>query len=336
MAAARLGLSTHIYSDVPGPASDVAAATTIAPYDDRAALEAFAGKVAAVTYEFENVPVDTALRLEARTLLRPGSRALEVSQDRLSEKRFLERLGLAVASYVTIEAPDDIAGALAHWGEPAILKTRRLGYDGKGQISLLPGDDAAKAFAAVGRRPAVMERRLSFVAEYSVLLVRGADGASAVYDLPRNEHSGGILRRSLVPGGLDAGLQEQAVKAAKRIADALDYVGLLAVELFDLGPEHPAEDRLLFNEIAPRVHNSGHWTLEACPVSQFENHMRAVAGWPLGSTVRHHDAEMVNLIGADADDWRKLAAEPGTALHLYGKGDARPGRKMGHVTRLRS
>jgi 5-(carboxyamino)imidazole ribonucleotide synthase len=215
-----------------------------------------------------------------------------------------------------------------------ILKARRLGYDGKGQASFEPGASAYAVWAAVGHVPSVLERRVAFHCELSVLIVRGLDGITACYDCPRNVHEGGILRRSLVPSGLPEADLAEARAMAGRIAGALDYVGVLAVEMFHLGPAAPASARLMVNEIAPRVHNSGHWTIEACAVSQFENHIRAVAGWPLGSTVRHSDAEMVNLIGEEAGAWLELAAEPGACLHLYGKHQARPGRKMGHVTRL--
>ncbi len=334
LAAARLGLKCHIYADAPGSAMDVAAAHTIAPYDDLSALTAFAQTVSAVTYEFENVPVATVEHLDALVPVRPGSRALAVSQDRLTEKTFMTGLGLPVARFAAIDRATDLSAALAAWQTRAILKSRRLGYDGKGQLGVAPGDDIAVAFAALGGQPAILEQRLSFVAEYSVLLVRGLDGATAAYDIPANTHKNGILDRSVVPAGLDAAATMRALSIARTIAEALDYVGLLAVELFDLGPALPLSQRLVVNEIAPRVHNSGHWTIEACAISQFENHIRAVAGWPLGSCWRHGDAEVHNLIGAQADDWHRLAGEPGAAVHLYGKGEARPGRKMGHVTRL--
>ena len=334
LAAARLGLTCHIYSDVAGSAMDVAVAKTIAPYSDTAALAQFAGLVDCVTYEFENVPLETARFLETLVPLRPGSRALEVAQDRLAEKTFLAGLGLAVAPFANIETAADLTAKLAMWQRPAILKSRRLGYDGKGQTGIAPGDDATAALASLGHQPMILEQRLSFAAEYSVLLVRSADGAALAYDIPRNAHKQGILDTSTVPGGLSQALASQAVDIARCIAAALDYVGLLSVELFDLGSDHAEADRLIVNEIAPRVHNSGHWTLEACPISQFENHIRAVAGWPLGSCDRHSDAVMTNLIGTDANAWLALASDPTLALHLYGKGQVRPGRKMGHLTRL--
>ena len=334
LAAARLGLDCHIYADASGPAMAVAARHTIAAYDDHAALTGFAGAVGAVTYEFENVPVATVRLLETMVPVRPGARALQVAQDRLAEKTFLKDQGIAVAPFAAVENPAMLTAVLARWRTLAILKTRRLGYDGKGQVGLAPDSDAEAAMALIGNRPAVVEQRVEFAQEFSVLLVRAADGASDVYDIPRNSHGNGILARSVVPAGLDAATVDAAHGIGRRIAHGLDYVGVLAVEMFDLGQGVPLPGRLIVNEIAPRVHNSGHWTIDACAVSQFENHMRAVAGWPLGGCARHSDAVMDNLIGPEALDWRAIAAEPGAALHLYGKGDARPGRKMGHVTRL--
>ena len=334
LAAARLGLKTHIYCEESGPAFDVATLTTKAGFNDPVALSAFAGKVDAVTYEFENVAVDTARHLAGLVPVRPGARALEVAQDRLIEKQFIAALGIAVAPFYAIDGPGRLSAALSALAAPAILKTRRLGYDGKGQASLAPGDDAAAAWELIGARPAVLERRIGFALELSALVVRSAAGELAFYDCPRNTHESGILRRSVVPSGLPEADLARACDIAGTIAAALDYVGVLAVEMFYLGPDGPSADRLMVNEIAPRVHNSGHWTIEACAISQFENHIRAVAGWPLGSAERHSDAEMTNLIGKEALDWPRLAAEPGACLHLYGKREARDGRKMGHVTRL--
>ena len=334
MAAARLGLKTHIYCEESGPAFDVASRTTKAAFADAAALDEFADAVGAVTYEFENVPLWTARHLAARVPVHPSARALEVAQDRLVEKEFIAGLGIPVAPYCAVDSSAELTAAAARFGSPTILKTRRLGYDGKGQIGVQPGADALAAWSAVGGKPSVLEKRIAFACEISALVVRGHAGALAVYDCPRNTHEGGILRRSVVPAGLPAADLARAREIASSIATALDYVGVLAVEMFYLGPDAPPRDCLIVNEIAPRVHNSGHWTIEACAVSQFENHMRAVAGWPLGTTDRHSDAEMVNLIGQDALEWEKVAAEPGACLHLYGKREARPGRKMGHVTRL--
>ncbi len=331
MAAARLGFKCSIYSDHSGPAFDVAAVTTLGAFEDLAAITSFAQSVDVVTYEFENVPLPTAAAAARLKPLRPGLRALEVAQDRLAEKTFIESLGIPVAAFAAVDSERELAGAQALTGLPAILKTRRLGYDGKGQARIANPADAALAYAEIGGGPAVLEGFVPFTAEVSVLVLRGADGHTAVYDIPHNEHAGGILRRSSVPCALPAAAQARARDIALRIAAALDYVGLLAVEMFYVAD---AAEPLLVNEIAPRVHNSGHWTIDACAVSQFENHIRAIAGWPLGSTTRHSDAVMDNLIGAQADGWRDLAAQPGACLHLYGKHEARPGRKMGHVTRL--
>jgi 5-(carboxyamino)imidazole ribonucleotide synthase len=334
VAAARLGLKTHVYCADSGPAFDVATRTTNAAFDDSVALSAFAGTVEAVTFEFENVAVETARQLASLVPLRPSAKALEVAQDRLTEKQFIAGLGIPVAPFRAVDGPADIGAALVSLAGPAILKSRRLGYDGKGQTPVSPGEDADAAWAKVGAMPAVLEKRIPFTLELSALAVRGQDGAIAFYDCPRNTHESGILRRSVVPSGLPPADLARARDIAGTIAGALDYIGVLAVEMFYLGANAPAAERLMVNEIAPRVHNSGHWTIEACPISQFENHIRAVAGWPLGSTERHSDAEMVNLIGREALDWQRLAAEPGASLHLYGKREARSGRKMGHVTRL--
>lgn len=332
LAGARLGLKSHIYADASGPAFDVAATHTVGGFDDMAALARFGGSVDVVTYEFENVPVAAAEALQKIVAVRPGPRALEVSQDRLIEKQFISALGVPVAPFMPIASAADIGPAMLELGGPAILKTRRLGYDGKGQVSVASADRAAGAFDAIGRAPAVLEKRVAFTREVSVLVVRAVDGTLAYYDCPENEHRDGILHRSTVPSPLGAADVAQAQAIAGRIATALAYVGVLAVELFHFADRKT--DRLAVNEIAPRVHNSGHWTMDACAISQFENHMRAVAGWPLGSTARHSDAEMINLIGAEANAWHGLAAEPGAALHLYGKREARDGRKMGHVNRL--
>jgi 5-(carboxyamino)imidazole ribonucleotide synthase len=334
LAAARLGLKAHIFADESGPAFDVAAATSVGMYRDRSALSRFSRLVDVVTYEFENVPVDTAAYLAELRPVRPGPNALATAQDRLAEKEFISRLDIQVADFAEINSPDDLARALARRAAPSILKSRRLGYDGRGQVELKSGADVAATWSSIGGRPAILEQVVAFAYEVSVLVVRGVDGALAYYDIPMNTHENGILRSSRVPSDLPKNERWHAREIAAKIAESLDYVGVLAVEMFYLGPG--PGDRLMVNEIAPRVHNSGHWTIDACAASQFENHIRAVAGWPLGSTERHSDAEMVNLIGKDAQEWVKHAAEPLTCLHLYGKREAREGRKMGHVTRLRS
>ena len=333
-AASRLGLKCSIYSDGPGPACDVAASTTIASYEDETALTRFAAGVQAVTYEFENVPEHAVKILEKIVRVMPGRRALGVAQDRLKEKSFIAELGIAVAPFRRVDSARAAQKALAELGTAAILKTRRLGYDGKGQVSLLPDEDASAAFRTIGGVPAILEQRLDFVREISVILCRPAIGAPVIYDIPQNTHEGGILRRSIVPAPIDEATTAAARSVAVSIAEALNYVGVLAVEMFDLGPNAAEGRRLHVNEIAPRVHNSGHWTIDACLTSQFENHIRAIAAWPLGSAERHSDAEMWNLIGAEAQAWRGLAAETDVCLHLYGKNEPREGRKMGHVTRL--
>jgi 5-(carboxyamino)imidazole ribonucleotide synthase len=334
MAAARLGLKAYVYSDESGPAFDVATEVRRRAYNDWDALADFGRSVQVVTYEFENVPLATANHLAKVVPVRPAPQALAVSQDRLTEKEFLSGLGVPVAPFVPTASPSDIAEALQLFCAPSILKTRRFGYDGKGQVSLEPGADFAAAFELIGQAPAILEKRLSFAREVSVLAVRGIKGSLAFYDIPCNTHENGILRRSVVPSGLPPVVQTEAHNIAARIANALDYVGVLAVELFDLGPTSRQNQRLVVNEIAPRVHNSGHWTIDACAISQFESHIRAIAGWPLGCTARHSDAEMRNIIGPEALDWQKLASAPRHCVHLYGKREARAGRKMGHVTRL--
>jgi 5-(carboxyamino)imidazole ribonucleotide synthase len=331
-AASRLGFKCHIYSDVTGPACDVAAAVTLGAFEDEAKIEEFARSVDAVTYEFENVPLAAGAAAERIKPLRPGLKALEVAQDRLAEKQFITSLKLPVAPFAAINGPQDFEAALEAVGLPAILKTRRFGYDGKGQVRCENAAQLAQAFDAVGLAPSVLEGIVPFKFEVSVIIVRGGDGKMSCYDIPTNRHAGGILRTSIVPSDLSPPHQERARTIARELAEALGYVGVLAVEMFYVGGIEP----LVVNEIAPRVHNSGHWTIDACAVSQFENHVRAVAGWPLGPTERHSNARMENLIGTEADGWQRLAAEPGACLHLYGKREARPGRKMGHVTWISS
>jgi 5-(carboxyamino)imidazole ribonucleotide synthase len=330
LAAARLGFKCHIYTDVDGPACQVAAATTLGAFDDLAKVKAFAASVDVVTYEFENVPLAAAAAADAITPVRPGPKALQYSQDRLEEKLFVSRLGIPVAPFAAVEAPADFDAAIRAVGTPAILKTRRLGYDGKGQVPIATAADLPAAFDEIGRAPATLEGFVTFAFEVSVLIVRGLDTQVRFYDIPVNRHRDGILRVSTVSSDLPERHRDRAREIAEGIASALDYVGVLAVEMFYVGGGAP--EPLIVNEMAPRVHNSGHWTLDACAVSQFENHIRAVAGWPLGTTERHSNAEMHNLIGAEADEWPRLAADPSACLHLYGKGEARPGRKMGHVT----
>ncbi len=329
-AAARLGLKTHVFCEKPTePATHVATDVTCARWDDRAALERFAGAVGVVTYEFENVPAETVNLLTPHVPVRPSGRALEVSQDRLAEKSFMNGIGIGTARFAPVDGPADLPGALETVGLPAILKTRRLGYDGKGQARLHGTEDADKAWAAIGAVPAILEAFVPFVRELSVIVARGLDGSVAAYDVVENHHRNHILARTLVPAWLETEACARAHAMARRIVTELDYVGVMGVELFETG-----DGGLLVNEVAPRVHNSGHWTQDACLISQFEQHVRAIAGWPLGAPNRHSDAVMDNLLGEDAGGWHALLSRPDTAVHLYGKGQMREGRKMGHVTRL--
>ncbi len=330
LAAPRLGLKTHIYSDAPdAPAFDVAAAHMLASYTDKAALASFARDVDVITFEFENIPSETLAVLAREKTVWPDARALSATQDRLAEKDFVSALGIATTRYARADNRDQTGTALRDIGIPAIIKTRRLGYDGKGQSRISKPGDLDDALNAIRHAPAILEKLVDFAFECSVIAARGADGSFAAYDPPENIHRDHILRCSEVPARLTRAQCDEAGTIARKIADALGYVGVLAVEFFVT-----KDGALLVNEIAPRVHNSGHWTLEACVVSQFEQHIRAVAGWPLGDPSRHSDAVMINLIGAEAEDWKSLAAASG-ALHLYGKKDIRQGRKMGHVTRLK-
>jgi 5-(carboxyamino)imidazole ribonucleotide synthase len=332
MAAARLGLKTHIYSDeADAPAFDVSNAMTVGAYTDADAVARFADAVDVVTCEFENVPAMTLEAASRAVPVFPGARSFAVAQDRLVEKDFVTGLGVAVAPYVKIDNADDLRAALSRVRIPALLKTRRFGYDGKGQVVIRGADEISTALESIGHAPAVVEGIVPFEREVSVIVVRGQDGAVQFYDVVENVHQDGILAISWAPARITQALAVEAKTIAGKIADALGHVGVLCVEMFERGGEQPA---LIVNEFAPRVHNSGHWTLDACLTSQFENHIRAICGWPLGETARHSDAVMTNLIGSEVDKWRELAGEPDTAIHLYGKAEARPGRKMGHVTRL--
>ena len=327
LAAARLGLKTCIYNDTPdAPAFQVTQHSLAAPYDDLAMLTGFAEVCDAVTFEFENLPAHAIAHLESLVPVRPGAAALAITQDRLSEKSFVEKLGLKTAPFLEVSSEGQAREAFAKVGGKGILKTRRFGYDGKGQAKVTSAEECAAAFAKF-KQPAILEGFVDFAYEASVVAARGADGAFAAFDPPENEQENHILRRSTVPSRLNAAQVAESKDIAQKIADALDYVGVLAVELF-VG----RDGALLVNEIAPRVHNTGHWTIEACQCSQFEQHIRAVAGWPLGDPTRHADAVMENIIGAEADAWESLSKSG--ALHLYGKKEARLGRKMGHVTRL--
>ena len=329
VAAARLGYRCHIYD--PGanpPAGQVAEVVTTAPWDDPDALKAFCAAVDVITYEFENVPAESLDLLESICPVRPGRRALEISQDRVTEKDFLTGLGLATAPYA--DCPDlvSLTRALERFGRPAILKTRRFGYDGKGQVRIDDDTDVAEAFAALKGAPAVLEGFVPFLSEISVIAARGVDGQVACFDPGQNVHRAGILRTTTVPAPIPPALRSDAVIMAGRILNALDYVGVLGVELF------VTPGGLIVNEIAPRVHNSGHWTQAGCTVDQFEQHIRAITGLPLGDGQRYADVTMENLIGDDMERLPALLADADTQVHLYGKADTREGRKMGHVNRI--
>lgn len=328
MAAAQLGYRCHVYApEADSIAAEVCGAFTCAEWDDAAAMAKFAADCAVVTYEFENVPVPPLAALGEVALL-AHARALETAQDRLNEKRFVETLGGKPAPYATVDSAENLAAAIAAIGTPGILKTRRDGYDGKGQWRIMTPEDAAGLdLPAV---PLIYEGFVTFEAEFSVILCRAADGDIRYWDSAENVHRGGILALSTVPAS--ALIQDQVAPAralAAKVADALDYVGVLTLEFFATA-EGP-----VFNEMAPRVHNSGHWTIEGAVTSQFENHVRAICGLPLGDTaLAARGVEMRNVIGDAAEDWAKILSDPANHLHLYGKAAARPGRKMGHVTRL--
>ena len=330
LAAARLGYPCHVYCPADDePALQVASASTIAPYDDPAALDAFAQAVDVATFEFENVPAAAVRRLEARAPVRPGSRTLHLTQNRLREKEFLRAIGVPTADFQEVADAAVLGGALRELGRPALLKSAMFGYDGKGQVMIGPEVAPEAAWAAMGAGPAILESFVDFSAEVSVIVARGLDGAVAAYEPVENRHVDRILDSTIAPARLPQHLREEAEACAKHIANAVELVGLVAVEMF-----LTRDDRLLINELAPRPHNSGHWTIDACATSQFEQLVRAVCGLPLGSTERHSDAVMKNLIGDEVKDWLAILAEPGARLHLYGKAHARPRRKMGHVTRL--
>ncbi|WP_300377963.1 5-(carboxyamino)imidazole ribonucleotide synthase [Henriciella sp.] len=328
-AAARLGFDVHILApDEDPPAARVAARHWQAAYDDQSALDAFATACDVITYEFENIPVASVEYLVSKgAIVRPGAKSLQVSQDRLAEKRFLNEIGIQTGRYEAVDTVEDLAAALDQLGGEGLLKTRREGYDGKGQARIGAGDDLKAAHARIGEVPAILEAFVPFEREISVVIARGPDGDTTAFEPSMNDHSGGILRTSIAPCGLSADVITNATRLAETLASETGHVGVLALELFVL-----ADGTLLANEMAPRVHNSGHWTPEACLTGQFEQHIRAVAGWPLGPVTRVFDVEMQNLLGEEAlSPPESFSAD--TVVTLYGKRDAKPGRKMGHVVR---
>lgn len=330
VAASRLGLRTHVYAPEADPvAGHVAAAVTTAPWDDEEALTRFSGSVEVVTYEFENIPVATVDIIEAMCPVRPGRHALLTSQDRLVEKDFLARIGLTTTTYADVTSAADLRTAVETVGVPSILKTRRFGYDGKGQVPLRDSADAEAAWAALGEVPCILERFVDFEREISVIAARSGSGEVVCFDPGENVHRDGILRTTTIPATITTGTRVAAEQAAVAVTGALDYVGVIGIEFF----VRPGGD-LVAKEMAPRVHNSGHWTQNGCVIDQFEQHVRAVAGLPLGDGRRHSDVVMTNLIGDDVAGVGELARDPSVGIHLYGKAQVRAGRKMGHVNRV--
>lgn len=331
-AASRLGLNVVILDpEENSPAGRVSQGQIVAAYDDPTALMVLGQTCQAVTFEFENVPATSVERLaQGGAVVAPGPKALAVAQDRVDEKTFLNGVGATTVDFAAVDSLDDLIAGLARLGAPALLKTRREGYDGKGQIWVRSAKMAVDAWHVIGEQPAILEARAAFVRELSVIAARGRDGRIAVYPLGENVHKGGVLKTTRAPAVVDARTERRARALAKAILEGLDYVGVLGVELFDLG-----HGRLLVNEIAPRVHNTGHWTQDGCVCDQFEQHIRAIAGWPLGPTAAHARVEMTNLLGDEVDQWMKLSGRVDARLHLYGKAEAREGRKMGHVNRVR-
>jgi 5-(carboxyamino)imidazole ribonucleotide synthase len=333
MAAARLGLRCQVFSPDPeSPAFDVVLNATCAEYADVEALELFANDVDVITYEFENVPAAAAMILAARRPVLPDRKILETTQDRLAEKDFVKRLGIGTAGYADVSSAAGLRAAIARIGLPAVIKTRRFGYDGKGQAIIRDGDDPDKVWQDLGTKSAILEAFIPFEREISVIAARSADGHVECFDVTENEHRDHILKISRAPADISDALAAKARSIAETIANALNYVGVLAVEMFVV--QGDGEPGVLVNEIAPRVHNSGHWTLDGASISQFEQHIRAIAGWPLGKPVRHGPVTMTNLIGDDIKSYEQWLTVPGATVHLYGKGTPRPGRKMGHVTQI--
>ncbi len=331
MAAARLNFRTIILEPQPDcPAAQLASEQIVAAYDDEEALDALARACDVVTYEFENVPVAAAERLQGSVPVYPPPKALEVAQDRLTEKRFLNACGIATADFRAVDSQDDLTAALADFDDRGVLKTRRLGYDGKGQrVFRSSGDDPAGAYESLGSVPLILESFVPFQREISIIAARGPDGTVKAYDPAENVHLNGILHTSVTPASISDSTAAAASAAAGRLLEALGYVGVIGIEFFVM-----ADGSLIANEIAPRVHNTGHWTEAACVVSQFEQHIRAVAGLPLGDPRRHSNCRMTNLIGDDIADVEQWLKQADVLVHLYGKTEARPGRKMGHVTEL--
>lgn len=329
VAAAELGYRVHVFTpETDSPTAQACEQAFVGAYDDDATIEAFGASVDVITFEFENIPAETVRKLGEYAPVRPGWQCLEICQDRIKEKTFATEHGIETAPWREVRSAAELAAAINEIGRPAILKTTTLGYDGKGQVRITPTTDAADAWADLGADVGILEGFVDFALEVSVITARGVSGQMASFDVVENRHKNGILDITIAPAAIDRDLAEHARGLGRKLADAMDMVGLLAVELFVTRDGH-----LLMNEMAPRPHNSGHWTQDGCTTSQFEQFMRAVAGLPLGSPQRHSDTVMKNLIGADAEPWLEVLSNPLNKLHLYGKAEARPGRKMGHINR---
>ena len=330
LAAARLGYRSHVFTDqADSSAAQVTNRVTVAAYDDLDAMRRFAHEVDVVTIEFENLPVEGLRAIAGEVPVHPSPDVLATCQDRLAEKEFLRSLGVPTAPFADVASAADLKSALAALGPPAVLKTRRMGYDGKGQVKLETGADTAAVWEELGGRDAVLEGFVTFERELSVIVARAPDGEKAAYVPVENRHENHILAKTIAPADMLEDQAAAAVALAERIADGLDLVGILAVEMFQT-----PDGGILVNELAPRPHNSGHWTIDACLVSQFEQTVRAITGIGLGSPERFVDAEMDNLLGEAAEGWAELIGRPNARLHLYGKTPIRPGRKHGHVTTL--
>ena len=330
-AASRLGLNVCILDpEENSPACRVSQGQIVAAYDNETALKVLGKTCQAVTFEFENVPARSVeILVSVGAEVAPGPKALAVAQDRVEEKTFLNSIKVPTTAFAAIEDLSALRAAVASLGAPVLLKTRREGYDGKGQVWIKAANQVARAWTAIGEQPAILEARAEFVRELSVICARGRDGSIAVYPLSENVHAGGVLKTTVAPARVEPQTKAQATRIAKRILEGLDYVGVMGVELFEM-----PGGRLLVNEIAPRVHNSGHWTQDGCVCDQFEQHVRAVAGWPLGPTTAHAKIEMTNLLGDEVLGWEALAADSNVRMHFYGKKAIKPGRKMAHVNRV--
>ncbi|MFT3997333.1 MAG: 5-(carboxyamino)imidazole ribonucleotide synthase [Asticcacaulis sp.] len=331
-AASRLGFRVVVYGpDAESPAASVSAVSKVARYTDEAALDRFAAASDVITFEFENVPVASLDYLTGKgAKVAPNARALGITQDRILEKTFARSVGIGTVDFYEINSFEDLEKAIQANGLPALLKTRREGYDGKGQVWVRDASDARAAYDSLNGRAAILEAKADFLREISVIAARGYDGTVKTYPIGENHHTSGILSTTLAPAEASDTLKSRAGTIAKKVLEGLDYVGVLGVELFVL-----EGDELILNEIAPRVHNTGHWTQDGCLCDQFEQHIRAVAGWPLGDVTARFQVEMTNLLGPDVLAWQELSQEPDSRLYIYGKDDPRPGRKMGHINRLK-